>query len=240
MAKKEELVGMIISLMRGTGINEAFELMHQVLREEATGPMEVKVDGKWVQQDPRQWRPRKAVPPVTWSGLGDKLAKQKTLQQIGMLQEKLLAGGEFSWMVSERHLYEVASDFIAASGLSCNEYMYDPASEEGQRAKMAWMQQQQQRAQQAQSAANVMTEIERVKGEYQQAMAQMKEISKREIEQMKADMTAQKEIANMMQARDNIEFKYAELQQRLSEKFTAIEADLIKAGQPRDLEQGAL
>lgn len=186
MAKKEELVGLILAILRATGFNELFEHIHKILRENADGPMLFQVEDQWVQQDPRQWPKRKAVPPQTWSGMGDKIQRQKVLQTMVGMQEKLAASEKFSWMVSAEEVFKTVNDFTSASGMKARDYVIDPQSPKGQ---MALMQHQQMMAQQSQDG-DILANAEKVKGEYQMQMKMLESQTKQQIEGMKQQLTA--------------------------------------------------
>ena len=224
MAKKEELIGLMVAIMRSTGVNELFEVMHAILRENAEDPLDLPIDGKWEQVSPKQWPVRTAVPPVTWSGMGDRIEKQKTLQYIMSLQEKAAQYPLTAFMVTPENLYEAADDFVRTSGMQgVGQYLIDPRSPEGAKARQVHQVLMQQQEQRQDPQIQALAQVEEIRGQYKAQIEQLRELNKREMELLKAQMAKEKSDREYQEHVDEINLKYDELDQRMVEKMTELE-----------------
>jgi gas vesicle protein len=226
MSKKEELVGLVIAIFRSTGVNELFEQMHEILRENVTEPLNIPVDGAWMQANPAQWPKRTTVPSVTWSGMGDRIEKQKGISSVMQWQDRAAADPRTAWMVTAKHKYEAMSDYVRTIGIGgLNQYALDPLSEDGKKAMQNHMQMMEQQAQQEDPQLKALTQMENIKGQYRTQIEQLKETNKREIEAIKERQKYSQEQQDYKTHLDELQFKYDKLEQDFVDSMTKLELE---------------
>jgi hypothetical protein len=140
MSAKEEVKGLIISVFRETGVNELFEVMHETLRENQDW-VEPVLMNKWQNINPSQWPARKVKSTAVWTGVGEKIQRQRALGGMMQTQQQLMSSPH-AWMVPPPKMYELLSDFAKASGID-ETYVLDPTSPQGQQAYQMMQQAQQ-------------------------------------------------------------------------------------------------
>ena len=108
-----------------TGLRDLFLGIHRDLR---SGPMKeiaLKLNGEWVNVNPRTWKDRTDMTVNVGMGRGDRDEKRMFYTLMGQVQEKLLAGG--SRMVDELKLYNTAERMAETYGVeSVDLFLYDP------------------------------------------------------------------------------------------------------------------
>ena len=144
MSAKEELIGLVIAVFRETGVNELFENIHSILRENQTWESPTKL-GKWQNVNPSTWRSRKVESSAVWTGLGEKIQRQRTLGTLVQMHNQIQMSPN-GWMITPPQTFELYSDFCKASGVT-ETYLVDPRSPQGQQLFQQHMQAQQQAAQ---------------------------------------------------------------------------------------------
>lgn len=179
MSAKEELIGLVISVFRETGVNELFENIHEILRENQTWESP-KLIGKWQNVNPAAWRPRKVLSAAVWTGLGEKIQRQRTLGTLIQMHGQIQASPN-GWMITPDRTYELYSDFCKASGV-VDTYLVDPRTQQGQ---MLFQQHQQMMAQ-----AQQQPQPEMIKAQADMQRAQI-EGEKLKIELGRAQLDAQ-------------------------------------------------
>jgi hypothetical protein len=145
---KEQLAAVMARTFAETALRQAFLIAHYLLRTGWGGPIQSKVAGEWVDEDPSKWRYRRGVVVHVGQSQSQRQRQQQALGQV--LQQQLALQGSGSILVDDARVFNAASDWIGAQQLrSPDRYLIDPASQTGQQAAQA-RQQQQQAGQQAQ------------------------------------------------------------------------------------------
>lgn len=162
-------------------------------------PRTVRLRGKWVQFDPRQWNAEMDCTVNTGLGAGTRERDMMVMQQVIMLQEKLLASfGPDNPFVKPDQVYNALSKMVAAAGLkTVGMYFTEPDPEEVQ-AKMEAMKN-------APSPDQIKAQAEQAKLQAQMQLEQAKIAANRDKEaaQMQADLQVKKAQAALdMQMQD--------------------------------------
>ena len=245
MTAKEELVGLIIRVICETGIKPLCEKIRDLVTEHVDTIQDFKFRGQWVKVNPATWPTRTKSTVRVGTGTGDTQAKLMAIQQIQMLQEKIMAiPGQA--LTNPAKIYATIDDFCKFSGLdSANKYFVDPNSPQGQQQAQQAGQQQQQQQQQAQQAqmeqmrmqaelaksatttaeaqmANVQLKGQVELGKHQREME--KQTSSAEIASLKMQLDEMNLVGKSSKEQGELQFKYDELEARTSLELTKLEA----------------
>lgn len=158
-SNKEKMAGLYCKNLAQTILKGTFLLVHKIMRVDMQGPLDAKVNGKWVQADPAQWPERKFARVNVGMTSTEKQQKLGALTQLITQQTNFIANGQEGIFTDKGKVYNAICDWIRAADLSANpeEYVTDPESEEAQAAA----QQQQQAAQQQQAQLAEMQDQQR-------------------------------------------------------------------------------
>jgi hypothetical protein len=245
MNAKEELVGLIIRVICETGIKPLCNKIRDLVTMHVDTVQDFKFRGQWVKVNPAEWEERTKSSVRVGTGTGDTRAKLAAIQQVQMLQEKVMAiPGQV--LTNPTKIYATIDDFCKFSGLdSANKYFVDPSSQEGQQAAQQAQQTQQQQQQEAQQAQleQMRMQAELAKSATTTAEAQMQNVAiKAQVELGKHQremekQTASAEIANLKMQLDEyillgkskkdqseLKFKYDELETKTALEITKLEA----------------
>jgi hypothetical protein len=181
---RTELMARIFGEMFVAGL---FRKLHEVIRRYQDVPATVRLRGKWVTVDPREWAERKNVSVSVGIGYGTTDERMKQLATVSAVQEKLFAAG----LVQPQHMHATARRMIELAGFKNHaEFLADPQ-------QMAQQQQQpdpqQQQMQMQMQLAQVQIQTEQAKAQAAVMRAQVeaqvktRELDLRELElQLKA------------------------------------------------------
>ena len=126
-------------------------LIHQALRSYYGGPIDAKLGGKWVQTDPRRWKPRKAMRVIAGLSSSERREKAAALSQTLQYQTMAMQAGLDGVLVNAGGIHEALGDWLRIVDVNqVDSYFVDPESEEGMQAAQGKQQAQQQQAQQMQ------------------------------------------------------------------------------------------
>lgn len=250
MSAKEELVGLIIRVICETGIRPLCEKIRDLVTQHVDTIQDFKFRGQWVKVNPATWPTRTKSSVRVGTGTGDTRAKLAAIQQVQLLQEKIMSiPGQA--LTNPSKIYATIDDFCKFSGLdSANKYFVDPASPEGQQATQAAGQAQQQQTQQAQQAQieQMRMQAELAHSATTTAEAQMQNVSmkgqvelakhQREMEKqnfqaqlaaLNAELDKAKAVQGAEKTLDEMKFKYEQLYTQAALKLTEIEASSLSA-----------
>ncbi len=111
-AQKIELVARVFA---ETGVKDLFKGILRLLNKYSMREMMIRMDGKFVPVDPRNWDTGWDVSVSVGLGTGNKDQQLMHIQLIGQAQEKLLMAGK-SHMVTDKNLYTSARKLIENAG----------------------------------------------------------------------------------------------------------------------------
>lgn len=128
---------LIVRILAETGMRTLFRLVHELLRKNSTRALAIKLRGKYIAVDPRQWQTRTDLRIAVGLGTGNKDQMLMHLQSIMAVQKEILAGGGAN-LVSATNIYNSAKRMVENSGFKeVDEFFSDPDSEEQAQAAPA-------------------------------------------------------------------------------------------------------
>jgi hypothetical protein len=115
-------IELIARIFAETGVKRAFSKVHRLLKSHYSDskPLTMRIRGKWVEVDPRQWKTRTDLTVAVGLGTGNKDQMLQHLMNVAMLQEKavmLQGGGVQGPLVTMENLYNTAEKVVENSGL---------------------------------------------------------------------------------------------------------------------------
>ncbi|MGF7213083.1 hypothetical protein GGE65_007719 [Skermanella aerolata] len=130
MGQSEQRFRLVARVMGETGIKDLFSLLHETLRRNSTQSISLKLSGRWVKVDPRQWRSRTDLTIAVGIGSGSRDKQMGLLQQLLTFQVQALTQmGGLGGMITQQHIFNTLNRMVQFSGLKTTElYATDPAS----------------------------------------------------------------------------------------------------------------
>lgn len=212
MSAAEQLNAMVAKNITETLVKNIFRKLHKLMRQYQSGQLMVPGSGGWTATEPERWTPREDMVVSLGMSVGERARRMSALQLIAQDQMALAAGGKEGLLVDDNGAYQARVDAARMAGLPTPEQYYvNPSSPQAQQT-MQMMQQQAQQAQQAQMEQQqqtmqfqyqLMTDMEKVKGDYKLAS-----------EQTKAQMDMLIKQMDMMQKTMDQRIKIAEIEQK--------------------------
>lgn len=149
----EQLSSLILKTFSQTLITDLWLLVHELLRTEWTGPLPVKINGRWTTPEPSQWTKRRSVVVKPGMSPGERQRRSQALGGLIGLQEKLANAGMEGVLVDAERYYRSVCDWARLNDISTPEqYLIDPSSPG---AKQTLQTKQQQQAQAAQASQDL-------------------------------------------------------------------------------------
>lgn len=212
-AQRQKLIARVLA---ETGLKRMYLLMLKNVTQYQDRPQQMKVSGRWLQIDPREWRNTYRVTVKVGLGAHDKAQEVANINLIGMAQEKLFQAG----LVTPENMHYTATRLVQAMGYSDPDKFFsppnpnppppqpDPAVQLEQMKQQGAMQLEQLRgqtqAQLAQVKSQTDVQTEQMKQQAQDAQMQrelqmqaerdaMKMRNEMELEQFKAQLNAETE-----------------------------------------------
>lgn len=96
---------LVARVLAETGIKRIYQLLLKNVSQYANRTQQVRINGRWLQMDPREWKNRYDMTISVGIGNMGKAQRAAALMQIGAAQEKLVPTG----MVTPQNLYNTAS-----------------------------------------------------------------------------------------------------------------------------------
>lgn len=96
---------LVARVLAETGIKRIYQLLLKNVSQYANRTQQVRINGRWLQMDPREWKNRYDMTISVGIGNMGKAQRAAALMQIGAAQEKLVPTG----MVTSQNLYNTAS-----------------------------------------------------------------------------------------------------------------------------------
>lgn len=179
---------MIARIFAETGIKDVFLGLHDLLRQNATGPAKVRLRGEWQEVDPTAWGSRSDMTIEVGIGAGGKEAQTIALQQALAVQEAIVGAGD-QGLVTPQNVYNLVKKYFERGlGLkSADPFLSDPSKAEPREPA----------PDPAMMEAQAKLQLEQAKAQGQQQLAEQKTIADLQLQQAKAeaDITLQREKA---------------------------------------------
>lgn len=185
VSRASQKVEMIIRMIAETGLKELVLRVHELLTKHQDKDKVVKLRGRWVPINPREWTERNDMTVRVGLGTGTEEERRLRLGLIAQLTEQAKEYG----LIGPQQAYNLFDDFAEALGThTASRYVMDPQGEEYQRLQQAMASQP--------PPPNPLAEVEQIKGEfalqredmkaqYQQAIDQMAQERQQSLEMMK-------------------------------------------------------
>ena len=198
VSAKEQLASLIANTFAQTVVRDIYTIVHKVAREHITGDKQYKKADTWKSVNPSQWPIRNRIGIKVGMSQGERLQQSVALQGTMAKQAELMQQGMSGILVDASSIYKANIDFARLSGISNPEkYWVDPTSEKAMQA----MQDQQKSSEQQKME---MQQQEQRMIQFQLALQQMQEDTKRTMAQMKAFVESAKLRQEDEQHQDNI------------------------------------
>lgn len=218
------------------GLKRVFRgLLRLVIRHQDM-PRTVRLRDEWVQFDPRDWNADMDCTINTGLGAGTRERDMMMMQQVIMLQEKLLAGfGPDNPFVKPANLYNSTAELCKAAGLKTpNLYFTEPDEAEVQ-AKMEAMK---NAPDPEQMKLQAQAQLEQAKSQMtmQLEQAKMQASTQKEAAQMQADLAVKQaeRQTQVLLSEQELAFKREELAAKNRLEYTKLGLAQNEAGEPVD------
>lgn len=190
----------IARIFAETGIRDLFLLLHGVIRKNSSEEATVRLRGKWVKVDPRNWKTRNDMTVTVGLGTGSKESQIAFLMGLlGIQKEALLSG---TGLAAPKHLYNTLKKLVEMGDLkSVEAYFEDPENvppkppqpdpktveAEGKLKLAAAEAQAKQQLAEQQAAAELKLDVARMQEETRQRQMQMEAEFALRIKEMQAE-----------------------------------------------------
>jgi len=173
---REMLTSHMARNLAETLIRRTYLLVHRYLRLYANEPIAMKLQGQWVQVDPRQWRARDRVNVRAGLSAGEKLRKMGAMQQLIGYQVQAMQAGLDGVLTDLSSGYNAMMDWAAAADVdNPGLYFINPASPQAQQAQAQKQQASQEQQQQLQQImmGQFQVEMEKIRAEIAQKQEEL-------------------------------------------------------------------
>jgi hypothetical protein len=152
MQSAQQRMELIARIFAETGIKRAFLLAHELLKKHSDKALVMRLNNKYVEVDPRQWKTRTDMTVAVGLGTGNKDQQLQHLMTILQVQQQGIQAG----ITTPKHIYKAAKRLAENAGFKDgNEFFSDPSEQPPQEQKpdpeiqkaQAEMQMQQQKMQ---------------------------------------------------------------------------------------------
>jgi hypothetical protein len=143
----EQLSALVLKTFSQTLVKDLWLLVHDLLRTEWTGPLPVKVEGRWITAKPSEWPRRSSVFVKPGMSPGERQRRSQALGALIQLQTQLATAGMEDILVDAERYYRTVCDWARLNDLAKPEqYLIDPTSPKAVQAMQLKMQQAQAQA----------------------------------------------------------------------------------------------
>jgi len=179
MNRASQKIEMITRMIAETGVKEMVLRVHSLLLRYQDKQRIIRMKGKFVEVNPREWQERTDLTVKVGLGTGNEEDRQRKLMMVAELQANLLGT---QGLVAAPQAFALFSDIAKTLGFDTPEkYGMSPQSPEFQ-----------QRQQQQQQAPNPLIQVEQMKLQAKQQESQMKMQADQQQAQMQAQIEQQK------------------------------------------------
>jgi hypothetical protein len=152
----EQLSSLILKTFAQTLVKDLWLLVHDLLRTEWTGPLPVKIDGRWNHPEPGKWPKRRGVFVKPGMSPGERSRRSQALGNLIALQTQLAQAGMEDILVDSERYYRTVCDWGRLNDIPRPEqYLIDPTSKTAQAAML-------RKAQAAQASAQAAEKLQQM------------------------------------------------------------------------------
>ena len=229
-----------------TGIRSLFEHIRELLMKHSQKADVVRLRSRWVQVDPRGWRNKRNVTINIGLGIGSRDSNLMMLEAIWQKQSEMVAGGGMGLTVTPRNIYATAAEIVKNANYKTPEMFFtDPGDQmapppsdqqqELQRQQQELVARQQQLDAQQMQIREQKLDVDRQKLLFETERKGQEFLHKREHDNAKLMLEAQKVASDVRSARTEDEIKAAKL--RMDELMTQLDAALKRAQTAKTAEE---
>ena len=134
----EQRIELIARVFAETGVKRLFRRILELVCKYQSAPKMIRLRGKWVPMDPRDWNDRMDLTVSVGIGTGNKTQQMNSLMTLAQMNEKIIAmqGGANGPLLTLPNVYALMKKLVEASGLkSVESYYTDPSDQALQRPK---------------------------------------------------------------------------------------------------------
>lgn len=144
----ESLAAFFTQMIANSMIRNLYLLAHATLREYWPEPLQVEIDGKWLQANPAEWPQRDAVLLNIGKTPGERARRSAVLEKGAQWQVQLATSGLEDVLVDATTFYRTITEYYRVNDIPNPEhYWIDPESPRSQQAQAAMREQQARDAQ---------------------------------------------------------------------------------------------
>lgn len=126
----EQLSSLVLKTFSQTLIKDLWLLVHELLRAEWTGPLPIKIEGRWLAPEPSKWPRRMGVTVKPGMSPGERQRRSQALGALIQLQTDLAKAGMEGVLVDAERYYRTVCDWARLNDIQRPEqYLIDPASD---------------------------------------------------------------------------------------------------------------
>ena len=214
-------VEMIIRMIAETGVKELIKRVHELLIKHQDKDRIIKLRGKYVSVNPKEWRDRNDLRVKVGLGTG---TEEERRQKLGIMLE-LQTGIRELGLVGPQQAYNLFDDMADTLGYpTATKYVMDPQGEEYQQLQQAMAQQE--------PPPNPLAEVEAVRGQFNLQQTELESQVKMLMDQQSADQKAALEELKLQVESAN---KEADRVSRETIETAKLEIQTLLAGLKEDL-----
>lgn len=191
--------------------------------------LELRVLGREMTFDPREWRFDSSVVAKIGTGAGDNEKSLSNLAGVYQIQQGLLQSG--STITDQTKIYNTLAEMVRVTGRhDVSQFFNNPEQpEELVTAERDMLKKMVQQFEQAQAGQNQLADAARVEAEGKIAQEQLKQKFQAQIEQMKMQQEFNNKLRDGLAERDqtiaDLQFKYTELNSKQTFDYTKLEVE---------------
>lgn len=183
-----------------TGLKPIFKRIHELMRKHMDKSMWFKINNRWTEVDPREWRERENVTIMVGLGTGTREQRLIHLQAIAQLQKAMAEVGLGGQVVNAQNAYQTGRAFVENALLPSPElYFTDPQTVEPPPEKP--------------DPAEILAQVEQMKAQVEK----MKADQQHERENRKLDIMEEDAMTRMQKAHDDVMAKLTELELKFAQ-----------------------
>lgn len=197
MNAAQQRLKLIARVFAETGVKRAFLLAHELLKKHSDKAMVLRLNNKYVEVDPRQWRTRTDMSVAVGLGTGNKQEQLQHLMMILQVQQQGIQAG----ITSPNHIYKAAKRLAENAGFKDGDEFFmqpqpqqqkpDPLMQKAQAELQIKQQESQMDAQNTQQKMQMEMQMKQTQMQQEMALAREKMMMEMALKREQAQMDAQ-------------------------------------------------
>lgn len=236
MNAAQQRIKMIARIFAETGVKECFLLVHQKLKKHSDKALTVRINNKFVNVDPRQWKTRTDMKVSVGIGTGNKDQQLQHLMTILQVQKEGLQIG----ITTPQHIYKSAKRLAENAGFKDGDEFFTEPQQQQPRPNPEMMKAQaEMQIDQAKFKSEQQMQAAKLQGDQQAAHVKMQNDMAMAQQKLQNDMQLARE---KMRAEIELAREKAIMQAQLNKEVAEMngQADMVRAmNQPEDADEPA-